>query len=848
MTSSAYRWVTSTFIFLLLFTLGGAGVAHAQIKDFDVPAQSATTGIPQFGRQAGIQILVAEKLVHGKRTAAVKGSLSIEKALAMLLEGTGLIELSNDGHTLTLGNPPMPKPAEESTHSAPINLQDVGVEEIVVTALKRSTGLQTTPLSITALSGSTLDAIGATALADYVREVPNLVLTQGNVGQNRISIRGIQSSGEATVGLYYDETPITGPSGTNGDPGGNVGDINLYDVERVEVLRGPQGTLYGAGSMGGTVRVLFNKPNASTYQASFETQAETTDGGSAGYYGKGMVNVPLVRDNLALRVVAYDETRPGWVDNVRFGYENVNKTRSSGVRTLLAFTPIDGMTITGTYIYQTQRIPDTEPWYQNLGSSNGNAPALLPYANSLQLYNLTAKWQMPFATLTATSSRYRYDILRTIDFSPTVAFLAALPPICQSFYAQAMPCSATQASQLRTYTATRLPAIAWQPGVLESANTEVRLSSDRIEWFSWTIGGYYEDRHDSIVSNIAAANPINGGTPTPLDDTSDRYVQTGVRQTSEFGELTFTATHALSLTAGLRHFSYDKTTQGAVILGSALTGTVAGPFSSATARSDGLIPKVNLSYKIDTDIFAYATASKGFRPGGANDIPGLPAKLVAYQPDQLWNYEVGLKTAWLDGRLVVDADVYYIHWENMQAQGTTPNGLYAFITNAGSAAVKGGELEITARPIPSLTLSGSVGVADARLTSNQLNGDILPSGSTGLTGDRIPFVPDVTASASIAYQRPITDDIDGLARLDYSYLGDMTSQFRPDYVYFEEFGRFSTLNARVGATIRGWRLSAFVQNLTDAIGIDNKTRSLGTGAQSFGIMPRTVGVNLQKSF
>jgi iron complex outermembrane recepter protein len=839
----AYSTVLAT---ALSAALAQGAVAAEERLQFDIPEGDAGRALQMFAKQSGEQILFPYDAVQGRHTPAVQGKLAAPEVLHILSAAAGLVELSNDGHTITLGSPPTqsaPPPPPSPQAAAP-----VGVEELIVTALKHATGVQTTPVSITALSGASLDASGATALVDYVRQVPNLVLTQGNVGQNRISIRGIQSNGEATVGLYYDETPISGPSATNGDPGGNVGDINLYDIERVEVLRGPQGTLYGAGSMGGTLRVIFNKPNSTTYQASAETQYETTHGGSDGYYAKGMANIPLMRDKLALRVVAYGETRPGWVDNIRFGYKDVNESRSSGVRSLLAFTPTDDITITGTYIYQKQRTNDTEPWRESLGTSNGNSPVLLPYRSSLQLYNITAKWNLPFATLTATSSEFRYGLLRTVDFSPSVSFSASLPPICQAFYAQAAPCSPTQASQFRNYAATRLPAIGWQPGVLNSSNTEIRLSSNLPGPLSWTIGAYHERRRDSIVSNIAVADPATGATPMPLNDTSNRYVRTVVHQTSEFGELSYTPITPLTLTVGLRHYNYDKTVAGAVVLGSVLTGTATAPLSSASANADGWIPKVNLSYKVNPALFAYATASKGFRPGGANNIPGLPARLVAYQPDSLWNYEVGLKTTWFQGRLVLNGAAYDIQWRNLQTQASASSGLYAFLTNAGSAEVKGGELEATARPIPSLILNASVGVADARLTSDQVNADILPSGSTGRKGDRMPFVPNVTASASISYQHPITETIDGLARLDYSYVGDMTSQFSPSYIYFERFGRFSTLGARIGIETQGGSISLFVQNLTNAVGLNNKTAPPFAGVQSFGIMPRTIGVNLQKSF
>jgi outer membrane receptor protein involved in Fe transport len=289
--------------------------------------------------------------------------------------------------------------------------------DIVVTALHRASTVQTTPLSIAALSGETLAKTGATQLADYFRQVPNLNVTSAQGGSSRISIRGVNAAGEATVGLYYDETPVTGPSGTTQDSGGVAADMNLFDVERVEVLRGPQGTLYGASSMAGTLRIIFNKPNSKKYEAATEEQVSTTAHGGMGYFFKGMVNAPIISDKLAVRVVGY-EKRPGWIDNVLFGTKDVNDSSNWGVRGLIGYTPDDKTTITGTVTYQKSTAKDQQGWYPSVGLYQTNSPTQLPFDSKMQLYNLKGDRALGFATLTATASYYKYQFLRALISRP----------------------------------------------------------------------------------------------------------------------------------------------------------------------------------------------------------------------------------------------------------------------------------------------------------------------------------------------------------------------------------------------------------------------------------------------
>jgi len=698
------------------------------------------------------------------------------------------------------------------------------VEEIVVTALKRSTTLQTTPMSISAVTGDNLEKLGATGLQDYFRQVPSVNLSAGQLGQSRVTIRGVQGSGEATTGLYYDETPVTGPSGTTQDPANNAADLNLFDVERVEVLRGPQGTLYGGSSMGGTLKVIYNKPDSRQFGAAIEAQASDTKGGSQGSYLKGMGNIPLIEGKLAARIVAYTEDRPGYIDNTKLKRNDINDSRSSGYRAMLGFTPTDDVSLVLTKIHQSSSADDLQGWYASVGKFQTDAVTKLPLSTQMDLTSLTGKWSTPFGEITAVSSYYLYDILRTIDFT----------------------------SQYKPYVGSAYGVIGYQPANLKSWNHELRMSSKGEGPIQWTVGGYAELRKDHIDSNTILVDPTTGEPYSPFRYVTARYINTRMKQTSEFGEVSYAPTQVegLTLTVGARHYDYTKTTSGAGTQKNMLTGAAPAAYSERSAKASGWVYKFNAAYKFNKDVMAYATASEGFRPGGANNIPGLNSALVVYNPDSLWNYETGVKTTWLGGRLTANASAYRIDWKNRQTSALTADGLYSFITNAGSARIQGLELEVAARPMTGLSLTGAVGYTDAKLTQDQANANILVDGSTGKDGDRIPLVPDWTASLSASYTWPLSvgEGLNGLVRADAAYTGEMVSTFRPTYVYFDKFGSVTTLNLRAGVEGDGWGVYAFVTNLTDATGVLNKNSGVGYQDLLFSMTPRTVGVNARRKF
>jgi iron complex outermembrane receptor protein len=745
--------------------------------------------------------------------------------------------------------------AQQAAASTPVD--NGTIEEVVVTALKRSTTIQTTPISISAVTEKSLQALGASGIQDYFRTVPNLQVDGNSPTSRRLTLRGVRSAGEATVGLYYDETPLTGPAGTTADASSTSADVNLFDVERVEVLRGPQGTLYGSGSMGGTLRVILNKPNSSAYSGAVDVQGTAQKDGGQGYSVKGMVNVPLIEDKLAARLVLYKAEQGGYIDDTLLHKKDINDTHASGGRLMLEFTPTDKLTLDASGLFQKTTLDGQNSWYPALGKKDysTNARTIAPTSDNLRLYNVTAKWDLNFATITGTSSYYKWSLLRNSDYSPTLSGSRANATSCRNYIAGGPPatgtapaCTAAQLTQYTTYADSRTPGALYQPMGLTSWNHELRASGQLFdEKVDWTGGVYLEKREDYIESKVAKADAATG-IINPNDLTAWRHVGTDTKQTAFFGEVTYKPIEKLSLTAGVRRFKYDKTVSGQVLISNFITQSYVGPAAQVDASASGWVSKFNVSYQVTSDFMVYALASKGFRPGGANNVPGLASALLAYAPDSLWNYEAGVKSQWFDRRLTLNAAAYQLDWSNMQISATSANGAFSYLTNAGTAKIKGFEVEAVARPMTGLTLNATAAFVDAKLTQDQANSTILITGSTGLTGDKFPNVAKFSGSAAAEYTWPLKGDLNGLIRADYAYVGESASQFRPTYVYYEKQGDYGYANVRAGVEGADWGAYLFVNNITDEVGLMSVTSAVNNSKQVVSINPRTAGFQVRKRF
>jgi outer membrane receptor protein involved in Fe transport len=714
--------------------------------------------------------------------------------------------------------------------------QPIQLEEIVVTALKRETNIQDTPLAITAVTGNTLNAMGVSDITSLNRVSPGLIVTESNVSGSRLTIRNIRAAGEATVGLYYDDTPVVGSAGVTADAGGTTPSLRLFDIDRVEVLRGPQGTLYGSSSMAGTVRLIFAKPRLDETEATVTAEGNDVEHGGGGYQTQGMVNVPIIDGRLAVRAVGLYQDAAGYVDNVALHQNDVNEKTTRGGRLMIRAVPVNGLTIDALAVVHNVS-GALDDYFLADGAYNEHYEELQPVRDDFQLFSGTLTWDLGPVRLTGIGSHTHRNFNYSYDFSQFFRTFGALYPVGSASY--------------NAFNA-QAPAVANSPQITSTDTAEVRLASNDHGPLQWTTGFYYSKREGNFDSNILRANGVTGYV-LPVSAATllgQRVIGDELKQFAGFAEATYDITDRLSVTGGIRYFDYTRRATNNVTVVDALVGFVASPPIDATSKENGMLYKGDISYKLTDHVFGYVTASSGQRPGGVNQVLGLPANLQNYQSDSLWNYELGLKSELLDRKLVFNVAVYQINWSNMQTSGTLPNTNFQFIANAGSARVRGTEVEATLYPLAGLQLQASGSYSDARLTQNQANQTLQ---AAGLRSDRIPYVPEVTVQVSAQYGWALSRAYHAMLRADANYSGSSWTTFPHTNTFQDYLPAYVTGSMR--ATLSGstdWSVSAFVYNLTDSSAVVNKLSSNAYGGlnnvRAISLAPRTVGIEVTKHF
>ena len=752
--------------------------------------------------------------------------------------------------------------ATQGSLALPTQTNGDQLAEVVVTALKHKTNIQQTPLAISAVDAQQLSNQGITDSTQLSRVSPDLVITQGSNGTARLTIRNIYAAGEPTVGLYYDETPITGSVGVTSDAGGSTPDIQLFDVQRVEVLRGPQGTLYGAGSMAGTVRLIFNKPDLQRFGGTAAGEIDSIAGGGMGYNTQGELNLPIIDGKLGARVVAFYTHQGGWLDNTTLGLHHFNTSDSRGGRVLLRYTPASNITVDGLAVFQNMQGYSSAWNYQTYVNGGPKYDQMIatrtPVNDKLELYSGTLNWDMGFATLTGVASYSDRELAYSFDYSPyftgSAASATVTSPGCLR-YAGIAPGGACDATQLAGYKATAnamAPVTAFQPQSTKESTEEVRLANQEHR-LKWTVGVFHSYRKNFVDSELDLTDQM-GLRLSPVQRTYQRTVLDVLEQYAGFGEASYDVTKKLTLTLGLRYFDYKKTDTGTVQQGNIVVGNYVQPPITASSSETGLVRKFNVSYQFTPDLMSYASASQGFRPGGVNESIGLPAALGPYKSDNLWDYELGVKSEWLKHTLIVNGDVYQIDWSNLQVSASANNGAFGFITNAGNVRVRGVELESTMLPIENLTVTLSGSYTLARLQGNETAPPGINILGAGVDGDYVPMTPKETAQGAVDYVIPINDSMQVLTHADVSYMGTAWTQFARINPYQHELPAYTLTGLRFGLENdeNRWGAYFFVNNLFNETGLVGKSGGASTGGvndvQAVSVMPRTIGVSFRLSF
>lgn len=728
------------------------------------------------------------------------------------------------------------------------------LEEIIVTAQKRSENLEQTPISITALTGDSLQQQGVTDLTSIMQQTPGVSFRSYGPGQTEIEMRGLTSSGgqSPTVGFYLDETSLTAPAGAQN--GKVVIDPDLYDIQRVEILRGPQGTLYGSGSMGGTVRIITNPPDLTGFSAKTQESVSRTEGGGWNRAENAALNIALVPETLAVRLVLSNSHDDGWISrivenpfpletnpscpgfygctrgnvasgNVTAVYHNVNDVSRTAGRLEFLYKPIEGLSVTGTALGQKA----VTGGYNTFDSVPGHTYAFYqpfnvaePTNDTIDLFSLLVKYQFEhFEVTSATSKWYRTENL-TQDASEVVQDVFLVP-------------------------AFNPPKGGGYSDIVESDRTDQLSEEVRL---AYTGSGPLTGLIGTYLSRYNSNTYIGWFAPgfQPLFGTGllTYYFQpTHVNQSAAFGEGSYQITPELKLTAGVRWYTYTNTISTAQY-GLANGGPIP-TINAAAASASGYNPKLNLAYEPNDNTLLYATVAKGFRPGAGNfAVPvegadscvaalgalGLKQAPSEFKPDVLWSYELGNKLQFLDHTLTVNSAIYYESWQGVQQQVSLPCG-FVFTANAGNAAVYGGELEIAARPIEQLSLSLTGGYSHSALVQNTPE-------TGGIKGAQLQNVPKATMSGAVEYRNPVNGSYSFDARLSDDYVG-------PRVDYLGPLPSYSLGKLRTG--LLGDRLATYfyVNNLTNKMVYLSNVTSLSINLPSYNRaateVPRTFGID-----
>jgi outer membrane receptor protein involved in Fe transport len=725
------------------------------------------------------------------------------------------------------------------------------VGELVVTAQKRSENIQTVPISMTALGEKTLQRLEIQSLQDISRQVPSLVVITAGPGENELIIRGISSTAgtTSTVGYYLDDTPLQPSSNAALLSQRGAIDPSLVDIERVEVLRGPQGTLYGSSSMGGTVKYVSFQPNLTKTEFKFGGEASGTDGGGPNATLNATANIPLIQDKLALRATVYDQYEGGWINRYPIDPNNylgiapgskpkddVNTDSNVGFRAQLRFQPDSTLSITPSIFYQYMRLG--APFQIDVPPGSLNNLIQARDVSEVQdqrstVYNLAVHKTFNLFDLTSSTSYFEREVKLHEDSSKVIDYYFASPGGQNYVY----PSYMIGEYQNKEFT------------------QELRATSNLPGPFQIIAGGYFHRTFAPLFSSIP--DPVGYdkafGSPFGGEEFYAGVRKATLQETAVFSEASLQLGHGFTARAGVRWFDVDQR------FFQSGDGIFNGGFSAVTNSSTdtGVNPKFSLEWQADATHMIYATASRGYRPGGPNnpapaavcgaDVAALglsSSQLVKYNPDTLWNYEVGAKTSWFDRKLTVNGDVYYIDWNQVQQQLTLNCG-FNITANFGGAISKGAELEATFHPIRPLRLSGGLGYTDATLTAG------IP-GSGASAGDALQDVPHWNGSGTAEYTVELNDSLSGFALINGNFISDSHALYDKTSPYYLKKG-FGLVNLKVGVDHGSqWEAAVFVNNLLNKIGETDLPTAISADlptTRRFAInQPLTAGVSLHYKY
>ncbi|MGH8318326.1 MAG: TonB-dependent receptor domain-containing protein [Steroidobacteraceae bacterium] len=891
----------------------------------NLPAQTLRIALQTLAKERGLQIVYRADLVKGVKTPGVHGNWTTEQTLDRLLQGTGLTYVYLDRRAVTIipiktartwvvvGQTAAPDPKDRqnrdnkkgSSSSDPIRLAEATagpsrrsaalaapssqvslaanpssrvLQQVVVTATRRATAVQTTPISITAVTAAEIASRGIADLDTLGLSVPGLSMKTFGPGYTEFEMRGLNSEGGNTsmVGLYLNDVPLSSP--TFGELGRNVVDPSLYDLSRVEVLRGPQGTLYGSSSMGGAIRLIPAEPQLHESTASIqEVASDTLSGGNINHQENAMVNLPL-GDDAAVRVVGSFTRDSGWLKRLVFAdgavgvdsgafpevarpsnfysaplqevLSGVNTTGVDSIRAEFLWQPTNNLTIEPMAMYQLTQQGASNTVDVNGDPTNPQTPTVKghyeiydtpePQQDSFSFGSLKAVYGLPLFSLTSISGFFHRNHLTSEDATEETSAAFGIP-VYDASAGGAGPLGPEPNG----------------PGAVEQDYTrqlseEFRLTSTAPGPFQWVAGYFFQDLHSefNLWMEYPQGTPVLGGINAFV-----QFEPQVLIQNSFFGNASWRFSPHFKIEAGFRHYHYGLTgpnEEYGTFTPLQAQGNSARYISLDSIAQSGAAPSVTLTYNIDHDHMVYFTTSKGFRLGGINqpvpvaystnsnaslaaDECALQAKLLltsacnpnlllkaptTFSSDSVWSYELGEKSYFLDHRMLADLDAYWETWQNPQlATNLAGFGLNA---NSGSARIKGVEVQLKSLLPAGFDVSLNGAYTDAQIVEG--------SAIIGLpAGTEIPDTPKVMASAVLhwAHYLQTDGDLSLFGSLEEDYTGTRTDVPYGETLTLDNFSEFlvhlpaySMVNLRFG--VRGvrsdgdqWSATLFVDNLTN---------------------------------
>ncbi len=696
-----------------------------------------------------------------------------------------------------------------------------GFEEIVVTAQKREQRLIDVPAAVTALAGGSLMEKGALRFEDYQAYVPGLSTVQISPGFNQITLRGVTSGSSqlsATTATYFDETPTISSSsvafGSKLTP-----DPDLFDVARIEILRGPQGTLYGANALGGVIRYILAEPDLYEWQGRAQAGVSSVAHGGMGYVARGAVGAPLVEGILGARASGFYTRDGGYIDNVSTGQDNVNRSTNWGGRLAFQLKPNEWLTADLSSLYQRRSndgVPSETIDVATFEPLNGKYTQALPTEEFLhtryQLHSLKLSADLDFATLVSATGygRQKSSIAEDVSY------------------------------QLGAFTG--LPATSNRVGVdLKKFTQELRLVSPSGDFFEYIVGAFYTHEKSFATNDSLGFSALDVLVPPQLidSDLESRYEEAAI-----FANVTLHFTDRFNLQAGGR---WSRNWQGVTLIaGGAIFGPLAGTVLDENSAETAWTYAVSPQFKVTPDINLYARLAKGFRPGGANLVQPGSGDDPTYSSDTLLNYELGMKATALDRRLNFSIAAYNIDWQDIQTTGFS--GLFFILLNGGKARIQGVEAEAS-WSVDGLTIGGNISYTDAKTR------DPIPAVGAQV-GDALPYVPEWSGAVTADYEFPVAAEMMATVGGGLRYTGSRHAYYslptasNPANI---ELDGNVLLDLRAGLRHGPYELSIFAQNITDkravtSVRTETANPFTGAGVRSTTARPRTIGLTLDVNF